>query len=136
MCDPTRPSVTPSGTVRVLATDHADVYLARRVAQRGYVVVIWRGPHAADLTDLSDEDASSYMADVVRVARAVRGVFEADLVNVQNLGNGVPHLHTHVSARYLVGDVNPGRPLPFDSLIELDDDVLRRDANALAAALS
>ena len=136
MCDPTRPAVTASGNVRVLATERVDAYVARRVAQRGYVVVIWRGPHAADLTDLDDEQASAYMSDVVQVARAVRDVFGADLVNVQTLGNGVPHLHTHVSARYLVGDVNPGRPLPFESLIELDDEVLEHDARALSVVFS
>jgi diadenosine tetraphosphate (Ap4A) HIT family hydrolase len=107
----------------------------RRAAQPGYAQAIWRGRHAADLTDLTTEEAAAFMADVTRVAKAVRAHFGGNLVNVQVLGNAEPHLHAHISARYLVGDVASGLPLPMEPLGELSEAELQRDADALSRLL-
>jgi diadenosine tetraphosphate (Ap4A) HIT family hydrolase len=90
----------------------ADAYLQRADIQRGYTVVVWRGPHVADPTELSEEDAAAYWLEVLRVARAIGSHFRPIKLNFDTLGNTVPHLHTHVVPRYL-GDENPGGPLPF-----------------------
>ncbi len=135
VCGQGRPPRTTSGSIRFLATPHLDAYLCRRVAQRGYAQAIWRGRHAADLTDLATEEAAAFMADVTRVAKAVRAHFGGTLVNVQVLGNTEPHLHAHISARYLVGDVAPGLPLPTGPLGELSEAELQRDADALSRLL-
>lgn len=75
------------------------------------------------------------MADVQRVACALRDHFGGTLVNVQVLCNTQPHLHAHVSVRYLNGDVAPHGPLPMNDLIEIPDDDLENDARALHALL-
>jgi diadenosine tetraphosphate (Ap4A) HIT family hydrolase len=75
------------------------------------------------------------MIDVHRVARALRDHFGGTLVNVQVLCNTQPHLHAHVSVRYLDGDVAPTVPLPMDDLVEISDDELESDAKALHALL-
>jgi len=97
--------------------------------------VIWRGHHAGDLTDLSPQDASEFMSDVHRVACVLRDYFSGTLVNVQVLCNTQPHLHAHVSVRYLDGDVAPMVPLPMHDLVDISDEELTADAEALRELL-
>jgi diadenosine tetraphosphate (Ap4A) HIT family hydrolase len=56
-------------------------------------------------------------------------------VNYEVLGNQVPHLHTHITARFADGDVAPGRPLPQDRDCVLGVEVFEKDAEALSALL-
>lgn len=125
---------TPFG-LRVLAGRYSDAMLSRRGPQRGYVVVIWNGRHVNEPFDLTDEEAAGYDAEVHAVGRAVRDHFGARKVNYETLGNTVPHLHTHVTARYEDGDLNPGAPLPRDRDVEVAPDDLERDARALRGLL-
>ena len=135
VCAQGRPDRTRSGSVRFALRPRSDAYLCKRAAQRGYAQVIWRGTHAADLTDLSPEESTEFMIDVHRVALALRDHFGGTLVNVQVLCNTEPHLHAHVSVRYLDGDVAPTVPLPMGDLIEIPDNELQSDAEALEALL-
>ena len=94
-------------------------------------MVIWRGRHVADVTQLSDSEAGSYWEDVLRVARAVELHYAPAKLNLAMLGNELPHLHTHVVPRY-ADDSEPGRPArfmraPVESK-QLPIDELRRDA--------
>ena len=57
------------------------------------------GRHVADVTQLSDSEAGKYWEDVTRVARAVELHFTPAKLNLETLGNEVPHLHTHVVPR-------------------------------------
>ncbi len=120
----------------------ASAFLPRPISMRTFVgesrSPVRRRPfgrHAADLADLTTEEAAAFMADVTRVAKAVRAHFGGTLVNVQVLGNTEPHLHAHVSARYLAGDVAPGLPLPMGPLGELSEAELQLDADALSRLL-
>lgn len=98
--------------LRVFTGPVTDAYLQRADIQRGYTVVIWRGRHVADPTELADEEAAGYWLEVLRVARAIERHFHPIKLNFDTLGNAVPHLHTHVVPRYLV-DANPGGPPRF-----------------------
>jgi diadenosine tetraphosphate (Ap4A) HIT family hydrolase len=126
---------TPFG-LRVLAGRYADAILNRRAAQRGYVVVIWNGRHVAEPFQLTADEAAGYFTEVHAVGAAIKAHFGARKVNYETLGNAVPHLHTHVTARYADGDVNPGAPLPKDRDIELDEAQLAEDARALRQLLA
>lgn len=134
MCGSDRPEETEFG-IRVHAGRYADGYLSRRGPQRGYVVVIWHGRHVAEPTALTAEEASGYFAEVLAVGDALGRHFGARKVNYETLGNTVPHLHTHVTARYAEGDVQPGAPLPKDRDVTLDGHELETDAAALRALL-
>jgi diadenosine tetraphosphate (Ap4A) HIT family hydrolase len=134
MCEQGRAEETPHG-IRVMSGEFADGYLARRGPQRGYIVVIWHRRHVAEPADLTTDEANGYSADVLRVGRAIRQHFGARKVNYETLGNGVPHLHTHVTARYAEGDANPGAPLDLLSSIEQAVESLREDAEALRRLL-
>jgi len=113
MCAEGRPEAAPGGSTRIFAGRVCDAYLVRSdVGQRGYTVVIWRGRHVADPTELRDDDASAYFAEVLRVGRAVERHYRPIKMNFEMLGNSLPHLHTHVVPRYL-DDGEPGHPARF-----------------------
>ncbi len=138
MCREGRPEEV-GGNVRIFAGARTDAYLQRRdVGQRGYTIVIWRGPHVADPTELSDGDATIYSREVLHVGRAIQRRYEPAKMNFLTLGNAVPHLHTHLVPRYL-DDGAPGRPPR--SLWEqeehppLDPEEFARDVAALRALL-
>jgi diadenosine tetraphosphate (Ap4A) HIT family hydrolase len=48
----------------------------------------------------------------MRVARAINAAFAPCHLNYDLLGNGVPHVHTHIVPRYL-DDASPGTPLAW-----------------------
>lgn len=125
---------------RIFRGERSDAYLQRAdVGQPGYTIVIWRGRHVADPTELSPEEASGYFAEVLRVGRALEAHYRPIKMNFEMLGNSLPHLHTHIVPRY-VNDGSPGRPARFmrsdaGPRTEIPDDVLARDAQALRALL-
>jgi diadenosine tetraphosphate (Ap4A) HIT family hydrolase len=125
--------------IRILAGRFSDAYLQRADVQRGYTLVIWRGRHVAEPTDLGDKEAAGYWLEVLRVARALQRHYRPLKMNYETLGNTVPHLHTHLVPRY-VEDPAPGRPYPLlpdlSGLPLIPASQLRQDAAALRAALS
>jgi diadenosine tetraphosphate (Ap4A) HIT family hydrolase len=136
MCAQGRPDENEFG-IRVYRSDTADAYLQKAdVGQRGYCIVIWRGRHVAEPTELSDTEAGEYWADVLRVARAIEVHYTPAKLNLMMLGNSLPHLHTHVVPRYL-DDRDPGHPPRFMNAGErtppLPEADLRRDAAKLRA---
>jgi diadenosine tetraphosphate (Ap4A) HIT family hydrolase len=111
MCAEGRPEESHDGA-RVFAGRCIDAYLSRHDAQPGYTVVVWRGRHVAEPTELTAEEASCYWQELLTVARALEEQFRPAKTNYQILGNAVPHLHTHVILRY-EDDPEPGRPLSW-----------------------
>ena len=112
MCADGRAEVA-HGSSRVFAGRLSDAYLVRNdVGQRGYCVVVWRGRHVSDPTELSKDEASAYFDEVLRVGRAIEKQFTPIKMNFEMLGNSLPHLHTHVIPRYL-DDGEPGHPAHF-----------------------
>src|SRR5260370_10352589 len=111
MCEKCRLAETRFG-VRIFTGQTAAGYLTRAAIQRGYAVVIWRGRHIAEPTELAPEEATAYWSEVLEVARAIETYLHPVKTNYNVLGNGVPHLHTHVIPRY-ADDPRPGWPFPF-----------------------
>jgi diadenosine tetraphosphate (Ap4A) HIT family hydrolase len=130
-CAEGRPDETPHG-VRFFAGAVSDAYLSRANIQRGYTIVVWRGRHVAEPTELSPDEASAYWLEVVRVAHALEAHFHPVKTNYNVLGNSLPHLHTHVIPRY-EDDPRPGWPFPFpeEDPEPIDEHVLRGDVAAL-----
>ncbi len=102
-------------TVAVAQLPRSEVRLERRSLLPGYCIVVWKGVHVAEVTELDDDAAAGYWRDVVRVARAIEGQFNPMKLNLMTLGNWVPHLHTHVVPRYL-DDPAPGGPIAWDAM--------------------
>ena len=110
--------------MRYFEGDVADAYLVRADIQRGLSIVVWRGRHVVEPTELSVDEAAVYGREVLIVGRALELTFSPVKVNYNVLGNWVPHLHTHVVPRYS-DDPAPGQPLPWH---EMFDDSPRADA--------
>ena len=73
-----------------------------RAAEEGFPAfyrVIWNA-HAAELSDLSDDDRNLCMKAVAAVERVMRDTLAPTKINLAALGNMVPHLHWHVIARF------------------------------------
>ena len=138
MCGTERPERDRYG-VRVHSGQYADAYLQRAAVQRGYTIVIWRGRHVTEPTELDAAESAGYWAEVMRVARALIAHYQPLKMNYETLGNMVPHLHTHLVPRYADGDPAPGRPFPFlvqDERPSLPEETLQRDAEALRSLLT
>ena len=139
MCAEGRPDDNGFGP-RIHRGERSDAYLQRAdVGQPGYTIVIWRGRHVADPTELSPDDASGYFAEVLRVGRALEAHYRPIKLNFEMLGNSLPHLHTHIVPRYL-DDGSPGHPALFmrsgtEPAGKIPDDLLERDVEALRARL-
>ena len=136
MCAEGRPDATPHG-IRFFAGEVADAYLRRASIQRGLSVVIWRGRHVAEPSELTEEEAATYWRELLLVGRAIEQVVRPVKMNYNLLGNSLPHLHTHVVPRY-ADDPKPGWPFPFpeEDPEPFPDDELQRDVDALRAAFA
>jgi diadenosine tetraphosphate (Ap4A) HIT family hydrolase len=129
MCAQGRPEETEYGA-RFFGGEVSDAYLQKDDIQRGYSVVIWRGRHVAEPTELSAGEASRYWLELLEVGRRLERLQPVKL-NYDILGNSLPHLHTHVIPRY-ADDPKPGWPFPFpEETGRIDEKAFRRDLEAL-----
>lgn len=135
MCEEGRPDETHDG-IRFYAGRVADAYLRRTDIQRGLTIVTWRGRHVAEPTELSDDEAALYWREVLIAGRALEEVMDPVKLNYNLLGNSLPHLHTHIIPRY-PDDPRPRWPFPFpeDEPPDIAEDRLKRDIEALRAAI-
>jgi len=135
MCSQGRPDETEWG-IRIFAGEVSDAYLQKAGIQRGYSIVIWRGRHVAEPTELAPDEATAYWLELLRVGQALEQHLQPVKMNYDVLGNSLPHLHTHVVPRY-PDDPRPGWPFPFpeDEQAPHPDPELRADVTALRAML-
>ena len=136
MCENGRPDASRYG-VRIYAGRYTDAYLQRADVQRGYTVVIWRGRHVNEPTELNGAEASGYWTEVLTVARALIDLYKPLKMNYETLGNSLPHLHTHLIPRF-TEDPRPGQPFPLSAQqpdAKVPEEQLWSDAKALRTAL-
>jgi diadenosine tetraphosphate (Ap4A) HIT family hydrolase len=135
MCGDGRPDESAYG-IRIRRAAYSDAYLQKHGLVRGYTIVIWRGRHVAEPTELTPDEANAYWREVLDVAGALERNYAPLKINLEMLGNTLPHLHTHVRPRYK-DDPSPFGPLPH----RLDNPAfpeaqLREDAAALQSLLA
>jgi len=65
-----------------------------------WLILVPRKPDITEVIDLEDGEQSELMAEITRVARALREVTACHKLNIAALGNAVPQLHMHVIARF------------------------------------
>ena len=136
MCTAGRPDADRYG-IRIYEGKYSDAYLQRADVQRGYTLVIWRGRHVNEPTELDEAEAAGYWAEVLAVARALITVYQPLKMNYETLGNSLPHLHTHLVPRY-TDDPRPGQPFPLSAQLpegKIPDDRLRAEAAELRSLL-
>jgi diadenosine tetraphosphate (Ap4A) HIT family hydrolase len=85
-------------------------YLPHNQMYRGHGVLVFDPRHVTRLDELTSAEWQAYSADLHRVATAIMSVCRPDHLNVESLGNVVPHLHWHVIPRYK-NDGRWGQPI-------------------------
>ena len=85
---------------KVAQLSTSTLYLHKIQTYRGYSLLVYDGPHATRLDQLPRDAANAFMSDLIRVQRAMAEVLKPDHVNLELLGNAIPHLHWHVVPRY------------------------------------
>lgn len=90
------------------------VFLFKEQTYRGRCLVAYNG-HVNDLNELSDDERNAFMADVVRVTRAMQRVFNPEKINYGAYSDKLSHLHFHLAPKYVDGPdyggtfrMNPG----------------------------
>ena len=92
----------------------------------GHVIILPKN-HAADIYEISDEDAGKILVVAKKIATAIKSYMGCDGVNIlQNNGEAagqtVFHLHVHVIPRYNDDDVKIGwnhkQDVDFDKVCE------------------
>ena len=104
-----RETLVPGGPVgedELVMVSHAIPGPSGRPAYLGHLFV---EPlrHAPGLADLTDAEARAVGWWCARTSRALRAVAGAEHVYAMVIGDGVPHLHVHLQARY------PGAPREY-----------------------
>jgi diadenosine tetraphosphate (Ap4A) HIT family hydrolase len=136
MCESERPESDRYG-IRIHVGEYTDAYLQRADVQRGYTLVIWRGRHVNEPTELNEAEAAGYWADVLTVAKALINLYKPLKMNYETLGNSLPHLHTHLVPRF-TDDPRPGEPFPLSAKqpdAKIPEERLRSEASALRKLL-
>jgi diadenosine tetraphosphate (Ap4A) HIT family hydrolase len=96
----------------------SSLYLSKNQTYRGQCQLIFDPRHVARIDQLSRSEWASLTADLYLAQQAVMRAVRPDHLNVESLGNVVPHLHWHIVPRY-VGDPMWGAPIwqvPLDTM--------------------
>ncbi len=75
----------------------------------GYALLLCKTP-VPDLEELPWQMRLDFLRDVALCSEAVANVVRPHKMNVESLGNAVPHLHFHLFPRYLT-EVEPTKPV-------------------------
>lgn len=76
---------------------------------RGYCLLLCRQP-VADLEELDADFRAQFLSDMAHLSAAVSSVVQPHKINLESLGNVVPHLHWHVFPRQLT-EAEPTQPV-------------------------
>src|SRR5215471_14975249 len=78
----------------------SSLYLSTNQTYRGHCQLVFDPRHVTRLDELSAVEWREMSVDLHRAQRAIMRVVKADHINVESLGNFVPHLHWHIIPRY------------------------------------
>jgi methyltransferase (TIGR00027 family) len=106
--DTPRPAATEENLVGTLSI--SSLYLDPNQTYRGHCQLVFDPRHVARLDQLTQPEWVSFASDLFIAQQAVMRVVKADHLNVESLGNVVPHLHWHIIPRCF-GDARWGLPI-------------------------
>lgn len=96
------------------------LFLFKEQTYRGRCVVAY-DHHVSDLFELTDDERNAFMADVVRVTKAMDEVFKPEKINYGAYSDKLQHLHFHLVPKYVDGPdyggtfaMNPGKVYLID----------------------
>lgn len=98
----------------------SSLYLSKNQTYRGHCQLIFDPRHVARVDQLTADEWHALSADLFKAQAAVMRTVGADHLNVESLGNVVPHVHWHIVPRYR-GDPRWGSPIWLTSLGDMID---------------
>ena len=104
----------------VVALSVSSLYLSKNQTYRGHCQLIFDPRHVARVDQLSASEWGALSSDLFTAQTAVMRTVDADHLNVESLGNVVPHVHWHIVPRYR-GDPRWGSPIWLTSLDDMID---------------
>ena len=107
--DAPRPASTDERDL-VASLTISSLYLAKNQTYRGHCQLIFDPRHAARPDQLTSDEWSAFCGDLYKAQIAIVTTVHPDHINIELLGNVVPHLHWHIVPRY-VGDPRWGMPI-------------------------
>jgi diadenosine tetraphosphate (Ap4A) HIT family hydrolase len=107
--DAPRPAATNTWDL-VAPLSVSSLYLTVNQTYRGHCQLVFDPRHVARLDELAADEWTAFSSDLHAATTAIVAVTQPDHVNVESLGNVVPHLHWHIIPRY-VGDARWGLPI-------------------------
>ena len=118
----------------------SSLYLTSTQTYRGHCQLIFDARHVARPDQLTREEWTAWCADLFIAQAAIMHTVHADHVNIESLGNVVPHLHWHIVPRYRT-DPRWGAPIWLTALADMPESVLpgnerRRLIDELRGALT
>jgi methyltransferase (TIGR00027 family) len=96
----------------------SSLYLSTNQTYRGQCLLIFDPRHIARMDQLTRPEWAQLAADLYVAQQAIARVLRPDHLNIESLGNVVPHLHWHIIPRYQ-GDPRWGLPIwetPLDAM--------------------
>jgi diadenosine tetraphosphate (Ap4A) HIT family hydrolase len=78
----------------------SSLYLSSNQTYRGHCLLIWDVRHAIRIDQLSSREWLAFCADLFVAENAIVETLNPDHINVEILGNVVPHLHWQIIPRY------------------------------------
>ena len=64
-----------------------------------WIILVPKRLNVTDITELKTKDQSLLMREIVFCSKIMKKVFKTKKLNVEKIGNIVPHLHIHIIAR-------------------------------------
>jgi diadenosine tetraphosphate (Ap4A) HIT family hydrolase len=114
----------------------SSLYLDKDQTYRGHCVLIYDLGHATRIDQLSAEQWLALAADLRAAESAIFRTFQPDHVNVESLGNVMPHLHWHIIPRFK-DDGRWGAPVWTTTVAEMPRKMLEaHEYPALAAKIN
>ena len=110
LCPPRDPAAEDRYEIASLSISTLYLYGDQRF--RGYSVLAF-ARHAVSLAELSKSEYARYMDDLRVSVTAITWALHPDHMNVEQMGNALPHLHWHIVPRYK-DDPRWGNPIWID----------------------
>ena len=129
-------SSRPKDAYFVRQLETCSLYLANNQVYRGQAAVVYDLKHVARVDQLFESEWRAFAEEIHAVQSAIQRVFSPDHINLESLGNSVPHLHFHFIPRYK-SDKRWGYPIWTTRRGEMAVRLLDEDAYAeMAGALN
>ena len=88
--------------IKICDLSVSQLVLFKEQSHRGRCVVAYKD-HVSELVNISEEERTAFMNDVVRVSNAIHKAFNPDKVNYGAYGDTGCHLHMHLVPKYKDG---------------------------------